>query len=790
MNTKKTFLFLIFCILNIGAKNCYAQGNSLVINEIMQSNVNSLFVDYDFPDSWVELYNPTDNEINIKKMRIGLSEDVAESYTITVDSIIAPQGHVVIYCDKVGNGLHTNFRIDSGKGMVCLFDKKGTLIDKLTHKKMKAIDIAYGRTVDGGDTWQYELIPTPGTTNGGGGSDLLLPQPVFDIEGQLCNSPLTINITMPEGDFPDDTRIYMTLNGEEPSLNSASGTSFSIYIDTSTVVRAKLISQEALFSSTLTQSYIFPGEHGVHPIVSLVLDSAYLFNSEYGILSPDSADGSKPNYQQSWRRPVNVEYFDANGMRIFNQIGETAVGGNYSRKFAQKSLKVYANKRFGTKRFNATFWPEKPNVTAVKSFVLRNGGNRCEDFRIEDAFIQRVIGSYIDSIDYQAYSPCVCYINGDYKGIYGLRERSNEDYVEANYGIDDDSIICVGLMANTRLERIYQKEDITYSEIADKIDVFNLVNYLIAEVFATNWDWPSNNVSLWKPLSQEGKWKWILKDMDAVYDRKGITNFLDYLFLNGEEGDKVISSPRKARHHQFPIVMIGFPEYRKLFVEKFSVYLGDFLKPAITIPLLKTMGDEILDEIIPTHEAWGRPASLYNKYISRLEYVKGYLKKRPMETYQEMAGFFDLGYVFSLKVNTESEQTFLNDVELKAGDFDGAYYSNYPLRLKSSYSDKIWEMTIFYSDLSTLKYNLQSDDVSIDFSEYTAIGDIDRVEINKIDYEGTTVSLFDFSDNLNKVVAVYSPSGVKRKGIEKGLNIVIYSNGDVRKFVQKSPNMQ
>ena len=99
-------------------------------------------------------------------------------------------------------------------------------------------------------------------------------------------------------------------------------------------------------------------------------------------------------------------------------------------------------------------------------------------------------------------------------------------------------------------------------------------------------------------------------------------------------------------------------------------------------------------------------------------------------------------------------------------------------------------MTIYYSDLSILKYNLQSDDVSIDFSEYTAIGDIDRVEINKIDYEGTTVPLFDFPDNLNKVVAVYSPSGVKRNGIEKGLNIVIYSNGDVRKFVQKSPNMQ
>ena len=156
---QKTFLFLIFCFLHIGTGSmCYAQGGSLVINEIMQSNVSSLFVDYDFPDSWVELYNPTDDEISIKKMRIGLSEDPTEAYTITVDSIVAPHGHVVIYCDKVGNELHTNFRIDSGKGMVCLFDKNGTMIDKLSHKKMRAIDIAYGRVVDGGHTWQHEQI--------------------------------------------------------------------------------------------------------------------------------------------------------------------------------------------------------------------------------------------------------------------------------------------------------------------------------------------------------------------------------------------------------------------------------------------------------------------------------------------------------------------------------------------------------------------------------------------------------------------------------------------------------
>lgn len=787
MNTQKTFLFLIFCILNnIGVKNCFAQGNSLVINEIMQSNVSSLFVDYDFPDSWVELYNPTDNEININKTRIGLSEDVAESYTITVDSIIAPQGHVVIYCDKVGNGLHTNFRIDSGKGMVCLFDKKGAMIDQLAHKKMKAIDIAYGRAVDGGDTWQHELIPTPGTTNIGGGSDFLLPQPIFDMEGQLCSSPITINISMPEGNFPDDTRIYITFNGKEPTLTSTSGTNFCINIDKSTVVRAKLISREALSSPTLTQSYIFPGEHGNHPIVSLVLDSAYLFSSEYGILSPDSADGRNPNYNQSWRRPVNVEYFDVNGGRIFNQIGETTVGGHNSRKYPQKSLKLYANKRFGTKRFNADFWEEKPHVTAMKSFMLRNGGNRHYDDRIEDAFAQRIFGKYVNDLDYQAYSACVCYINGEYKGFFELRERSNEDFVEANYGIDNDSITCVKSMASASIKSLFEKADMTYSQIADNIDVSNLVNYLTTEVFATNTDWPHNNVSIWREKSPSRKWRWILKDLDGFYSRDGIVNYHDYLFLHGEEGEKVASS--RVGRHQLVALMSTFPEFRKTYVDRFSIYLGDFLKPEITIPQLQEMGNEIKDEIASTHMVWGSSTSLSKRFTSRLRAIENYLKERPMETYQEMAGFFDLGYVFGMKVNIGSEQVFLNDVDLKAGDFDGAYYSNYPLYFKSLLSNT-WEMTIYYSDLSIRKHTISSGEEMIDFSDYATDSSILRVEINKVEGITHIDSNRTGQDYTNRVVEVYSPSGIRRNGIGKGMNIVVYSNGDRRKYIHKSSNM-
>lgn len=43
----------------------------LVINEIMQSNVECIMDDIkEFPDSWVELYNPTDVDINLRTIRL------------------------------------------------------------------------------------------------------------------------------------------------------------------------------------------------------------------------------------------------------------------------------------------------------------------------------------------------------------------------------------------------------------------------------------------------------------------------------------------------------------------------------------------------------------------------------------------------------------------------------------------------------------------------------------------------------------------------------------------------
>ena len=60
---------LLLLLATLGCGSLSAQ--NLVINELMQSNVENIMDDIkEFPDSWVELYNPTDAAINLKDYKI------------------------------------------------------------------------------------------------------------------------------------------------------------------------------------------------------------------------------------------------------------------------------------------------------------------------------------------------------------------------------------------------------------------------------------------------------------------------------------------------------------------------------------------------------------------------------------------------------------------------------------------------------------------------------------------------------------------------------------------------
>lgn len=726
-----------------------ATADHLVFNEVMQSNIDYLMVDNDFPDSWVELYNPTNSPIDITGYSIGEHEDMTNAYTFPSGKNVVPaNGHLLIYCDKEAKGLHSSFRIDSGKATLFLFDRSGNTVDQLSLAKMPAPNVAYGRVTDGSEAWQYEVTPTAGEPNGGQGSAMILPEPEFSVVGGLFNSSFFLTLSIPEG-VPEDTKLYMTIDGSEPDPNSTTSRlvpngSATVPVNQTRIVRAKLFSAEAASPRSTTHSYIYHPRETKLPVVSIVTNDDYMYGTENGILS-SVVNGDKPNYMQKWRRPINIEYFsnEDGSKEVFNQLGETAVSGVSTREQPQKSMKIYANKRFGAKNYKGKFWTDKPEVKKVKSFVLRSGGNNSFTTRINDAAVQKLFGTHLgEELDWQAYQPVIVYINGVYKGEFGMRERADADFVEANWGVEDveeaDETSYQEAEAGSLFETFrnsYRDQSTTYEQLAEQMDMENFTQSLIAEMYAMNTDFPTNNVAMWRPTTEDGKWRWILKDLD----RAGMTLALyprDFDMFNYMFNPDLLLQYSGMYHFDLYMRMISFSEFREHFIDLFATQLGDFLKPELMTALLDTMSSEIMDELKPTFYAYNC-YSEWSDYNQNMKNLKKFFNERQTYLYSQMANFFQLGEVVPMQVADEDSCNMtINGVALTEGNFNGSYFTNRQLRLDSGDEQHTWKMTV------TTRYGEQTE-TSFDSS---------KVDIMLTDYVGSSSDTVLFQTVANETV--------------------------------------
>lgn len=705
MNRLRLLTFL--AIASLTQLAIAVSNKQLVINELMISNIDGYMVEYDYPDSWIELYNPTSSAIDIKGMKLCSGAGAKEEYVFSSSTTIQPGKFLVIPCDKKASKLHTSFRLDARGGELFLYDN-ATLIDHVCYPAMIAPQIAYGRTNDVSVEWEWEKNATPGKPNVGPFLNTLLPDPEFSIKGQVMQNPARVEIQIPSG-CPSDTKIYITFNGSEPTEKSKSATSFSLQIDTTTVIRAKLMSSAALSPRSVSQSYIFHPRPTTLPIISLLTDSMHLYDPKYGIFSSEKTSGNKANYDQSWRRPINFEYLGLAGqMTTINQLTETGVAGASSRAMAQKSMKIFSHQRFGHKHIDHAFWADKPEVKNSKSIMLRNGGSNCYISRINDAFAQRLFGTNLDNLDWQAYAPAIVYINGRYEGYLGLRERTNQDHIWANYDGEEDidlveDINQKDVASYVELKNLFSKSTTDYATLEPLIDMDEWANLLCLQIYTANTDWPFNNVSIWR-RRDGGKWRWITKDIDffsrAV--RTELTpdplnfNYFRYLTISGPSTSQEYKTANRAASAFWIFKkLLRLPEFRDLLVDKLSVFLGDFVNPQEATQMLWQMHDEIIEEVEYTYRKIN-PKMGKERCTTYVQQLDDFMQLRNRKVYEHITEFYGFGSVIPMTVQKSNYCIQINGVRINTGHFDGAYFSNRALRLSSGASNIGWKMKVFH----------------------------------------------------------------------------------------------
>lgn len=774
----------------------------VVINEIMQSNIDCVMDELnEFPDSWVELYNASSEAVDLSKYSIGLSDKASEAWQLP-KQMLAAKGYVLVWCDKEGKGLHTPFRLDSGKGGAVYLFNGETVEDKVTGiAKQPAPNIAYGRQTDGADKWGYQQTPTPKQKNCGKVLKNILPEPVFKDKGRIFENVTlqnyTVEISLPEG-APEGTEIRYTTDGSEPSRTSliySKPLSFS----KTQVIRAKLFCDGWLSPRSTTASYILHPRKVSLPVVSIVTDKKYFFDDKMGIYVTGSYSKEKENFRFDWRRPINFEYFEkANAESELNQLCETRISGNASRSHARKSLALYANKRFGEKQFKHEFFPgQRPGLTKYKSIVLRNAGNDFDYLYVRDAIAQRSMSKYVD-LDWQAYQPAIIYINGEYYGLLNIRERANEDNIFTNYdGLEDiDGVenwydLKEGDLDNIKaFQTFFNDHGHTWEEYAKWMDVDEYINLIILNSYYNNVDFFGNNLFMWRPREEGGRWRFVAKDVDYIMGLYGGSyNYKYFNWIYDNNFDPNCKWANTADATRLFRRLMEDKDFNRRFIDRFAVYMGDFLNyNNIWSKTWKPMYDAIKDEY-PSHRAlvnvW------WPNYSDELKSAQNWLQNRTNFLYSHLAEYFKLGTPKSLAVNSSltsevrnAVNVEMNEVKLSQGMFSGKFFQGRNVTLKASSVDPSkqvtgWKLTVYGTGNTEVK-TIDGETCSFTMPEASS------VSVNVLLSEATGIeNVSGHTPSASASAKTFDLAGRRTSALTKGLNIVVSADGKRKKVLVK-----
>lgn len=689
----------------------------LIISEVVSSNKSIIADAYGNYSDYIEIHNTGDHSIPLKGY--GLSDDAALPLKWSFPDIRIPsKGYVVVFASGMKqseNNLHTNFTLNQYGELIVLSDPNGTIIQELLIPRMIS-NMAYGLDLENPGQYVFYTTATPGGVNKG---NIIQDVAAYinDINVQYSQEAgiYTENFLLELSTKRPDALIYYTIDGNNPEttdylytepllIDSRVGatplygtlsdfTFSTIYprsmnvkdeaIYMATVIKAQAYIDSVPYGEVLTKTY-FVDELGsaryTFPIISLTADPDVFFDKEQGIYTvgtqfkltaPPNPDGETPaNYNQrgiDWERPVHLEYFDTQGILQFQQNLGARIFGGWSRMYPKKSLKLYPRKAYDNS--NTLDYPFFTNLLNIEgkpietfsNLVIRNSGNDWEYTCFRDVMMTALVS---DLVDVQAYQPVILFINGEYWGIYNLREIVNAEYIESRYDVDKKDLTMIAL---TNGIEVYEGEeediedynafydyvdthdlsdDLHYQHVINQIDVDNYLNYYVSQLFYNNTDWPGNNVKLWRkdiegvdntaPIGHDGKWRYVLYDTDfgfGLYEgTSSINSLINATTPYGSDWPNPPESTLVFRK------LLENENFRELFVTRTTDLLNTRFSPAnlsetidYYVDLYKPEIEENINRWLPdnsqTLDRWESNVDvLYNFANDRDRIFRGYVR--------------------------------------------------------------------------------------------------------------------------------------------------------------------
>ncbi len=612
-----------------------ATAQSVVISEVLASNSAGL-VDPDFgaASDWIELHNPSGEAVDLGGSTLTDRFGEPAKWRIPDGTTIPAGGFLLLWADDedtAGTALHTNFRLSAGGEEVGLFDASGAVLDTLSFGA-QANDVSYGR-LPGGGTAFFDT-PTPGTANTTAATTLA---PVASLASGFYGAGAIASFSAPEA-----ATVRYTSDGTLPTETSPVLDGPLALTQTITIRAAAFVTGREP-SSVVTRAY-FVDEATALPVVSLVTDPAGFFSDQDGIYVegtngiPGRCRSTPVNWNQDWERPVHLSFFEPDGMGGQTLALEHGAGvkifGGCSRIYPQKSLTLHARGEYGAARFEHRFFPEL-DIESFDEVILRSSAQDWWRTMFRDGMIQ-TLTRHMD-LDGQAYRPAAVFLNGEYWGLHNIREKLNEDYLAAHYDVGDDDVEIIegtwgGQSAHyDALDDFLDANSLAspeaFAEVERRVDVDQYTDYLIAQIYAANGDWPGNNLKLWRPLAQDGRWRWMLFDTDFGFGGNS----------NGQTGSNILAQalapgapgwPNPPWSTKLFRALIENDGFRHTFIQRMAAHTGTTFDPQRTLGVIDSLKANIEAEI-PRHKSrWAQSISFGRDWDTLVEIMRDFARRR------------------------------------------------------------------------------------------------------------------------------------------------------------------
>ncbi len=605
---------------------------AIVINEVMASN--GMFENEKSYD-WIELHNRSGKTVDLSGWKLSDGKKNLEKFVFPKGTKLKAGGYLTIWCtgeDGIEPGTKTpyyaSFSLKAEGETLYLSDAEGNRVQTVEFPQQYG-NVSWG--LPAGFTgvpteadYGYLINATRAQKNDAAVYPARVEEPGISTVGGFYAEGVTVYAECPKG-----ATLRYTTDGETPDEKSLEFPEEGLNISKTTALRVRAFRENEVPSSTVSATYIVESEQ-LTPIVCLITDDQYLFNKKTGALVRGSGD--TPNYEKEWEYPINIEYFNGEGVCEINQMGTFTASGHSARQNAQKSIALYARKAYGNDSFAFNPFPTR-DYTEYKSLLLRGANSDFSATRLRDIVASSLAEG--QGILYQDHVVIQVYINGEYWGHYNLREKINKHFIAAYEGVtDENDIDNIDILARTGTDRFTQngdnedwleladfckKNDLNDPEnlafVEERLDIDSMFTHAAYEIILGNVDF--TNVRVYRVPG--GKWRYLLFDVEACWRNLEKTPLEYYI--------KPVTGKIQGFRHEPLNALLKVPEYK----DKFLRRIAELLDTVFVWDNVEAQFDEViaqLEPILPRHiERWDN-MKLKN-WHTNISATKYYARVRP-----------------------------------------------------------------------------------------------------------------------------------------------------------------